>query len=231
VDADSAAGECTGGNRPYGGHHRYSDGCYGRGRAQGHCYGYRPGHPRGDHQLRWRLHRWQAAGILTAQTGSPFTVNLAASESGSAIVAFGNPYRPDLIANPYTPLMANPNPACHETIAQGGLAADAVDQSGSWFNTCAFVQPPAGQFGNAGRNILTGPGLRNLDLSLSRSIPLRGDKYHPQFRGEFFNMLDHPNFDIPNYVFGDPTFGEVLSANAYGNKPPRQIQLGLKYVF
>jgi hypothetical protein len=112
-----------------------------------------------------------------------------------------------------------------------GLAADAVDQSGSWFNTCAFVQPPAGQFGNAGRNILTGPGLRNLDFSLSRSIPLRGDKYHPQFRGEFFNMLDHPNFDIPNYVFGDPTFGEVLSANAYGNKPPRQIQLGLKYVF
>ena len=44
-------------------------------------------------------------------------------------------------------------------------------------------------------------------------------------------MLNHPNFDIPNHVFGGPTFGEVLSANAYGNKPPRQIQLGMKYVF
>ena len=117
------------------------------------------------------LTHWQAAGILTAQTGSPFTVNLASSESGSAIVAFGNPYRPDLIANPYTPgpVMANPNPACHETIAQGGLAAGVVDQPGSWFNTCAFVQPPAGQFGNGGRNIMTGPGFNNLDFSLSRT--------------------------------------------------------------
>ena len=106
-----------------------------------------------------------------------------------------------------------------------------VDQPGSWFNPCAFVQPPDGQFGNAGRNIMTGPGFNNLDFSLSRSMPLRGDKHHLQLRGEFFNMLNHPNFDIPNHVFGGPTFGEVLSANAYGNKPPRQIQLGLKYVF
>jgi hypothetical protein len=179
------------------------------------------------------LAHWQAAGILTVQTGSPFTVNLASSESGSAIAAFGNPYRPDLIANPYRPgpVMANPNAACHETIAEGGLAASVVDQPGSWFNTCAFVQPPDGQFGNAGRNIMTGPGFNNLDFSLSRSMPLRGDKHHLQLRGEFFNMLNHPNFDIPNHVFGGPTFGEVLSANAYGNKPPRQIQLGLKYVF
>jgi len=40
--------------------------------------------------------------------------------------------------------MANPDPACHQTISQGGLAADVVDQPGSWFNTCAFVEPAAG---------------------------------------------------------------------------------------
>jgi hypothetical protein len=176
---------------------------------------------------------WQMSGIMTAQTGSPFTVNLAASQSGSAIAAFGNPYRPDLLSNPFTPgpVMANPDPACHSTISQGGLAANVVRQPGSWFNTCAFAAPAAGQFGTAGRNILTGPGFTNLDFALSKAIPFRREGQRLQIRGEFFNLLNHPNFDIPNHTFGAPTFGEVLSANAYGNKPPRQIQLGLKYIF
>jgi hypothetical protein len=184
----------------------------------------------------WRrslLGNWQAAGILTSQTGSPFTVNLPSSQSGSAIAAFGNPYRPDVISNPYTPgpVMANPNPACHTTISQGGLAADVVDQPGSWFNTCAFVQPPAGQFGNAGRNIMTGPGLQNLDFSMYKNIILRKESHRLQLRAEVFNLFNHPNFDIPSHVFESPNFGQVLSENAYGNKPPRQIQLGIKYIF
>jgi hypothetical protein len=60
---------------------------------------------------------------------------------------------------------------------------------------------------------------------------LRSEHHRLQLRGEFFNMFNHPNFDIPNHVFGTPNFGQILSANSYGNKPPRQIQLGLKYVF
>ena len=184
----------------------------------------------------WRkrlLGDWQTAEILTAQTGSPFTVNLPASQSGSAIAAFGNPYRPDLIANPYEPgpVMANPNAACHTTKSQGGLAADAVRQPSSWFNPCAFAAPPAGQFGNAGRNIMNGPGLENLDFSLYKNVALHGERYHLQLRAEVFNLFNHPLFDIPNHVFDGPNFGEVLSANAYGNKPPRQVQLGLKYIF
>ena len=186
------------------------------------------------HGWRWGLlGNWQVAGILTAQTGSPFTVNLAAPQSGSAIAAFGNRYRPDAISNPYMPgpVMANPNPACHITISQGGLAADVVDHPGSWFNSCAFLQPPAGQFGNAGRNIMTGPGLENLDFSLYKNLMLRKESHRLQLRAEVFDLLNHPNFDIPNRVFGSPNFGQVLSGNAYGNKPPRQIQLGLKYIF
>ncbi|HLY15707.1 MAG TPA: carboxypeptidase regulatory-like domain-containing protein [Bryobacteraceae bacterium] len=184
----------------------------------------------------WRrsvLGNWQAAGIFSAQTGSPFTVNLPASQSGSAIAAFGNPYRPDLVSNPYVPgpVMANPNPACHTTISQGGLAAEVVDQPSSWFNTCAFAEPPAGQFGNAGRNIMTGPGFANLDYSMYRNITLGRENHRLQLRAEVFNLFNHPNFDIPNHVFGGPNFGEILSVNSYGNKPPRQIQLGLKYIF
>jgi len=179
------------------------------------------------------LKNWQASGILTAQSGSPFTVNLAAAQSGSAIVAFGNPYRPDLVTNPFKPgpVPANPNPACHSTTSQGGVAADTVQQPASWFNTCAFAEPPAGQFGDAGRNILLGPGTANLDFSLVKSIPFRTEGHRLQLRGEFFNLFNHPNFDIPNHVFGASTFGEVFSENAYGNKPPRQIQVGLKYIF
>jgi hypothetical protein len=179
------------------------------------------------------LGNWQVSGILTAQTGSPFTVVLASSQSGSAIAAFGNPYRPDLLANPFSPgpVMANPDPACHMTISQRGRAAGVVRQPGSWFNTCAFAQPPAGQFGTAGRNILTGPGFTNLDFALFRNIHLHSERHHIQLRAEFFNLFNHPNFDIPNHVFGGPTFGQVLSENAYGDKPPRQIQLGLKYIF
>ncbi len=184
----------------------------------------------------WRrrlLGNWQTAGIFSVQTGSPFTVNLPASQSGSAIAAFGNPYRPDLIANPYVagPVMANPNPACHTTLSQGGLAADVVNQPSSWFNTCAFVAPPAGQFGNAGRNIMTGPGLSNLDFSMYKNITLGKESRRLQLRGEVFNLFNHPNFDIPNHVFLGPNFGQVLSANAYGNRPPRQIQVGVKYIF
>ena len=188
---------------------------------------------KGSRLRRGLLDNWQASGILTAQSGSPFTVNLAAAQAGSAISAFGNPYRPDLLANPFTagPVMANPDPACHATISQGGLAADVVEQPASWFNTCAFAQPAAGQFGNAGRNIMTGPGFANLDFGLSKNIHFRSEGRHLQLRGEFFNLFNHPNFDIPNRVLGGPTFGEVLSANAYGNKPPRQIQLGVKYIF
>jgi len=137
--------------------------------------------------------------------------------------------------------MSNPDPACHTTISQGGLAADVVYQPGSWFNVCAFAQPPLVQvdpfsppiplFGSAGRNIMVGPAFWDLDLAVTKTIPLRSERQRIQFRGEFFNLANHPNLDIPNHSFGSPTFGQVLSANVYGNKPPRQIQLGLRYIF
>ena len=78
---------------------------------------------------------------------------------------------------------------------------------------------------------MTGPGLENLDFSMYKNIIPRKESHRLQLRGEVFNLFNHPNFDIPNHTFGAPTFGQVLSANAYGNKPPRQIQVGLRYAF
>jgi hypothetical protein len=181
----------------------------------------------------WLLGNWQAGGIYTLQTGHPFTVNRATTQTRTAITAFGIPDRPDLIADPFQagPVLNNSDPACHQTQSQGGLAADHVNQAQSWFNPCAFDNPSPGRFGTAGRNILIGPGLNDLDFSLAKNIPFRKEGRQLQFRAEFFNLFNHPNFDIPSRTLGSPTFGEVLSANLYGNKPPRQIQLGLKFVF
>jgi len=183
------------------------------------------------------LDNWQAGGIATAQSGSPFTVVLAGSPASSA-AAFGNPARPDLVGNPFQA----------GTIA-GCAGPSQVRVPQSWFNPCAFVDPPAGvypgtfQFGDEGRNVLTGPGFTDIDFGLSKSMALGRENHRLQLRGDFFNLLNHPNFDIPVHVFGGcsvttqvcpyggPSFGKVLSANSYGDKPPRQIQLSMRYIF
>jgi hypothetical protein len=174
---------------------------------------------------------WRASTIIAVQSGRPFTVNRGVSQSDTG-VTLGYFDRPNLIANPMTPgpVMANPNPACHLTKSQGGLAADVTGVPSSWFNVCAFAAPSTVSFGNAGRNILIGPGLASADIALQKVIAIR-EQQHLEVRFEGFNVLNHPNFDLPNGDFDSPEFGVIQSANAYGNKPPRQIQLGLRYAF
>lgn len=176
---------------------------------------------------------WQMAGIVTMQTGSPFTINMPPSQSGASITSFGVPYRPDLVANPNQagPVMANSNPACSSTTSQGGMAPDRIGTPQSWYNPCAFDSPQNPLLGTAGRNILIGPGLNNLDFSLLKEVPFRHEGHRLQFRAEFFDLFNTPHFDIPGRTFGSPSLGVVQSANARGNKPPRQVQLGLKYIF
>jgi Carboxypeptidase regulatory-like domain/TonB dependent receptor len=193
----------------------------------------------GPNWSRKLLDNWQTGGIFAAQSGAPFTVVLAGSPAASA-AAFGNPERPDLVGDPFKggPVAANPN--CQ--------APAQVNTIQSWYNQCAFAAPVQENFGPAfgteGRNILTAPGYTNLDFSLAKSIPFRAESHRLQLRGEFFNLLNHPNLDIPNHVFDMPpcpanpnlicpagNYGSVLAANAYGNRPPRQIQLSVKYIF
>jgi len=175
------------------------------------------------------LDNWQAGGIATAQTGSPFTVVLAGGES-SAAAAFGNPARPNLVGNPFQAGAVAANPDCSYS------AATDVRVPQSWFNPCAFANPQSGPtglplFGTEGRNALTGPGYTDVDFGLSKSMALGAENHRLQLRGDFFNLFNHPNFDIPNHVLGVPDFSKVLSENLYGNKPPRQIQLSARYVF
>ena len=121
----------------------------------------------------------------------------------------------------------------HLTISQGGEAADHTGTVQTWINPCAYSNPNLlGQFrfGTSPRNGVIGPGLVNLDLSISRSIALFRES-QLTFRADVFNLFNHPNFDPPDNVFDSRNFGAITSANQFGTRPPRQIQLALRYSF
>lgn len=179
------------------------------------------------------LRNTQTSAILVLQTGHPFTVNRGIDQSHSGTAQLGYfTDRPDQVADPLQagPVAANPDPKCQKTISNGGSAADQVHTVQTWFNPCAFVNPASG-FGNAGRNALIGPAYEELDLSFSRSVPLHGERLSLQLRADVFNAFNHPNFDVPDRISDSPTFGQLRSSNLNGNKPPRQIQMGVRLLF
>ncbi len=155
---------------------------------------------------RW-IGGWQTFGVLTFQTGRPFTVALLPdndnSNTGISQLGFGANDRPNVAGNPVLPA---PSPR-------------------EWFNTAAFAAPPYGSFGNVGRNILDGPGLRAVNVSLLKNTAV-GERLAFQFRAEFFNALNRANFNLPDKFLGSPTFGQVVSA-----QDPRRIQFGMKLLF
>jgi hypothetical protein len=155
---------------------------------------------------RW-LGGWQSFGVLTFQTGQPFTVMLVEdndnSNTGFSNLGYGANNRPDVVGNPHLS-----NPGAQE-----------------WFNTNAFAVSPYGTFGNAGRNILSGPGLATVDFSIVKNTRVT-ERVNAQFRAEFFNLLNRTNFNLPDNFLGDSTFGQITSA-----QDPRRLQLALKFLF
>ncbi len=154
---------------------------------------------------RW-LRNFEQSGILTVQSGQPFTPLLQFDNSNTGNTGgAGSGYdRPNVVGNWH---LANPTPQ-------------------EWFNTAAFAIPPQYTFGNAGRNILSGPGLATLDISLERRFQI-GERNAIIFDAQAFNALNRVNFDMPqNFADVPSTFGRIFSAKA-----PRQIQLALRYSF
>jgi hypothetical protein len=179
------------------------------------------------------LSHWTVGGTGTVQTGRPFTVNRSVLQSMTGIQAYID--RPDQVSDPTKPgpVMANADPTCYKTVSEGGRAADVTHTPASWFNPCAFSNPNLlGEirFGTAPRNSVIGPGYVDFDVSVMRSQRI-AEKSTLQLRADLFNGFNHPNFDVPDRIFDSPTFGSLISANAYGNRPPRQLQLGVRYSF
>ena len=177
---------------------------------------------------------WQVSGIVSLQTGQPFTVNRSTYQSDTSLIVGSD--RPDQIADPFKagPVPSNPNPACSSTISHGGAAADRVRNVQTWVNPCAYSNPNLlgeYRFGTAPRNAVAGPGLIDLDASISRSFPIVRERLNLDTRADFFNVLNHPNFDPPVRIFDSQNFGSIPSANTFGNRPPRQIQVAANLRF
>jgi len=154
---------------------------------------------------------WQVSGILQMQTGFPYTINYKGDPINIGGGSGGILVRPNYAL---TASGQNVNP---------NLPADQRSTS-EYFNTAAFVQPVLA-FGDVGRNSMTGANLINLDATLARSFRIT-DKAGLQFRAEFFNLANHPNYSLIGRIVNDPSFGIVQN-----QLPPRQIQLALKLSF
>jgi hypothetical protein len=158
-------------------------------------------HSRTRELVNAALGGWQVSGILTAQSGTPFSVLMNCAD----INAQGDNCRPNRIAS-------------------GSLAQPSIN---AWFNTAAFVIPSTPEYGDAGRNILRSPGLNDIDLALSKSFPWgSAESRRLQIRTEFFNALNHTNLGVPVNSIDSPAFGTITSAG-----PGREIQLGARLEF
>ncbi|PYU27190.1 MAG: hypothetical protein DMG30_00110 [Acidobacteria bacterium] len=148
---------------------------------------------------------WRGSAILIIQSGAPFTVNLSAAQDVANIGLIGgnNLERPNLISDPN----------------------DGPRTPAEWFNTSAFAPAVQYSFGDAGRNLIIGPGLTNLDLSLQKGWNIR-ENQTIQFRCDAFNALNHSNFNLPGRIFGASDFGVITSA-----QDAREFQFALKWLF
>ena len=160
----------------------------------------------GNPALKQTLGGWRIAGINTFQTGNPLTVTTGSDVS---LTAVGRD-RPDLIGDP----ALSSNRSTQDKMAQ-------------WFSPSAFRRNAAGTYGNAGRDIIIGPGSWNWDLSFQKDFRLGSDRRRLEFRADLFNSLNHPNLGSPATNFGTPqSFGRITSTGS-----ARVVQLALRYQF
>jgi hypothetical protein len=154
---------------------------------------------------------WQVSGIETIQSGLPFTPQLSYNPSNDGDTR--NPVRPSW------------NPAFTGPLILG--------LPGKYYNPNAFIQPLPGTYGNVGRNVLQGPGLVELDLSLAKRFAL-SERFNLQLRAESFNLLNRANLNAPNpVVFTAATGGASPTAGVVTNTSTtsRQLQFGLKLLW
>jgi hypothetical protein len=148
---------------------------------------------------------WQLTGIGVLQSGSPVAPILSADRSG--IGDFFD--RPNIVVSQL--VKTGPNPAPEH-----------------WWDPAQFAQPPFGQFGNAGRNILLTPNLKNFDLGLYKNTRFT-ERVNLQFRAQFYNIFNHTNLGAPVPTF-PANFGVIRNTRAPRGdaSSSRQIEFGMK---
>ncbi len=172
----------------------------------------------GPRALRWAVNGWEWGGILHAASGEPFTPRITGDPLGMKGDQFD---RPDVLT----------------TAGCGGSLVNPGNPLHYIKTQCFAFPTPANRFGDAGRNILIGPGILNLDTSLFRNIG-NAERFHAQFRAEFFNVLNHTNFASPVVPTNNTSlFGAngspISSAGVITSTltTSRQIQFALKLIW
>jgi len=146
---------------------------------------------------------WQLNGIVTLSAGTPFTIS-----SGRDTMLNFQTSRASVVKDPNLPT----NRSQAETIEK-------------YFDPTAFVIPADGTFGNTPRNLLIGPGSRNVDLSMFRTFTMR-QNFRVQLRVEAFNAFNFVNLGNPQSNIASPNPGRILTAG-----DARVMQLGLRMTF
>ncbi len=155
---------------------------------------------------------WELTGINTAHTGTPLDIAYFTTPAAIDVTGLQNDYRGQAEIRP-------------------NVSGSAIGQSTSamirnYFAGYTFTQPtPQSPFGNLGRNVFRAPGLEQWDLGVDKNFRIR-ERLNVQFRSEFFNILNHTNFGIPDPRVNDAAFGTTTTTY-----PPRQIQFALKVLF
>jgi len=175
-----------------------------------------------------RFGGWQISAVVSVHSNVPFTPVLAFDNAD--LQSLLTSARPNLVGNPYRGVCPN---------------GTKVGTPSCWFNPNAFALPMPGQFGNAGRNILRGPGFAQFDVALQKEFRLReGTKI--SFGAEAYNLFNHPNFAVPSNTQSPLTLGgngDAVFADATGSLASnvgrifttvgtgRQIQLDARFTF
>lgn len=144
---------------------------------------------------------WEISGVASFESGSPVSISAGGDFAGTG----DGGQRAQLVAG------------CNPT----GVTQNIQH----WFNTACFTAPATGTFGDSSRGILIGPGTANFDFGLFKNGAMT-ERFHYQFRAEFFNGLNHPSFNSVSTSISSGDFGKI---NGVGS--PRQIQFGLKLLF
>jgi hypothetical protein len=146
---------------------------------------------------------WTATGVFTAQSGTPFTARLCGAATD---IAQGTNCS---LRGDYT-----------------GLPIQLADPTlTKFFDTAAFIAPPPGVFGDAARNMIIGPGGRQLNATLARDIRLTGTRVMT-LQVNATNLLNTVQWTVLDTDINSPTYGHVISA-----KPMRAITLGMRFRF
>lgn len=165
-----------------------------------------PGMKSGSGLMKAVTGGWQLNGILTLESGPPFSVNAGVDRS---LVGVGAD-RADVHG--------------HVAVYNGRSRTQKIAE---YFDTSAFTLPALGTFGTSSRNMLYGPGLENLDAGLYKTIPL-SEQRRFELRWETFNTLNHPNFAPPNSSRQSSAFGRITSTSTGSG---RVMQIAAKFIF